>query len=106
MKWYELFGNKNVNLEDEIDASVLDEEKPIEEDIKKQKEPDTADKGKEQDTEDKGKENTKAIKELTSEIKKLQESNRELAILGQAGEKESFDDALLSVVGYRRKEKN
>lgn len=104
MKWYELFGNKNVNLEDEIDASVLDEEKPIEEDIKKQKEQDPED--KEQDPEDKGKENTQAIKELTSEIKKLQESNRELAILGQAGEKESFDDALLSVVGYRRKEKN
>lgn len=104
MKWYELFGNKNVNLEDEIDSSVLDEETKIETDM--EKEQDTADKGKEQDTEDKGKENTQAIKELTSEIKKLQESNRELAILGQAGEKESFDDALLSVVGYRRKEKN
>ena len=80
MKWSELFGSKNINVDDEVDASILSNE--------------TADVSRETQSEEKPtdntEENTTAVKELTNQIKKLQESNRELAVLGQQAEHENF----------------
>ena len=95
MKWSELFGSKNINVDDEVDASILSNE--------------TADVSRETQSEEKPtdntEENTTAVKELTNQIKKLQESNRELAVLGQQAEHETFEDALFAVVGYKKEGK-
>lgn len=103
MKFSELFKGK-IKLEDDITEESIKQLTGAMDSNEKEKEPEPEPKAEPEAEE---KENSKVLSELVSTfaktVEELTSANRELALLGSGSEKETFESALLGIVGMEEK---